>query len=108
MKKKRDTEHPRDFIDVYLHAIENDIDGSEFTKEDLATSMLDFLHAGTETSSTTLKWIVLYLTIYPDVQERCRKEIVSLIGSSLCSVSDMINLPFVQVTNYSFHQNLNL
>lgn len=97
-EKTRDPEHPRDFIDVYLHAIENDIDGSEFTKEDLATSMLDFLHAGTETSSTTLKWIVLYLTIYPDVQERCRKEIVSLIGSSLCSVSDMINLPFVQAT----------
>ena len=98
-EKTRDPDHPRDFIDVYLHAIENDVDGSDFTKEDLAASMLDFLHAGTETSSTTLKWIVLYLMIYPDIQEKCRKEIRSLIGSSLCSVTDMTNLPYVQVGN---------
>eukprot|EP00091_Calanus_sinicus_P017336 TRINITY_DN3743_c0_g1_i5.p1 TRINITY_DN3743_c0_g1~~TRINITY_DN3743_c0_g1_i5.p1 ORF type:complete len:349 (-),score=66.23 TRINITY_DN3743_c0_g1_i5:512-1558(-) len=95
-EKTCDPENPRDFIDVYLHAIENTADDSEFTKGDLATCMLDFLHAATETSATTLKWIVLYLTVYPEVQERCRKEIISLRGSSLCSISDMINLPFVR------------
>merc|ERR1719319_1338310 len=44
-----DPDHPKDFIDVFL--------------------------AGTETSSTTLKWAVLYLTLYPEVQQRCREVI---------------------------------
>ena len=65
-----DKEHLRDYIDVYLSEMnEHEVDNS-FTKNDLATSMLDFLHAGTETSSTTLKWIVLYLTLYQEVQEK--------------------------------------
>ena len=63
-----DNDHPRDYIDAYLNEMnENDRD---FTKKDLATSMLDFLAAGTETSSTTLKWIVLYLTLYQEVQDK--------------------------------------
>jgi cytochrome P450 len=65
-----DSEHPRDFVDVYLKEMKNDKNSENFTKNDLALNMMDFLHAGTETSSTTLKWIVLYLTVYQDVQDR--------------------------------------
>merc|ERR1719483_911920 len=60
----QNTEHPRDFIDVYLKEMKNNEDDEYFTKANLATSVLDFLHAGTETSSTTLKWIILYLTLH--------------------------------------------
>ena len=63
-----DNDHPRDYIDAYLNEM-NDND-RDFTKKDLATTMLDFLAAGTETSSTTLKWIVLYLTLYQEVQDK--------------------------------------
>ena len=38
--------------------------------DDLVRIMEDFLGAGTETSATTLKWILLYLTVNPSVQER--------------------------------------
>ena len=65
-----DPEHPRDYIDVYLNEIRKNVDTESFTKNDLAISMMDFLHAGTETSSTTLKWIVLFLTLYQDIQEK--------------------------------------
>ena len=69
-EKSRDLNNPRDFIDMYLNELENDKEQKNFTKEDLALIMMDFLHAGTETSSTTLKWIVLYLGLYPSIQER--------------------------------------
>ena len=65
-----DEENPRDFIDVYLTEIAKDDEENLFNKEDLAVCMMDFFGAGTETSSNTLKWIVLYLTLYQDVQDR--------------------------------------
>jgi len=88
-------EHPRDFVDIYLNEMKNN---KEFSKHDLVLNLMDFLQAGTETSSTTLKWVVLYLTVYQDVQDECRQEIQDLLGSSSCSVTDMVNLPFVQAT----------
>ena len=65
-----DENNPRDFIDVYLLEIAKESKSSDFNVEDLGTIMMDFFLAGTETSSTTLKWIVLYLTIHQDVQQR--------------------------------------
>ena len=62
-----DMSEPRDFIDVYLTEMKNN---SALTVDDLACIMGDFLAAGTETSSTPLKWILLYLTLNPAVQER--------------------------------------
>ena len=52
-------------------------------KDDLAISLFDFLLAGTETSATSLKWLVLYLTIHQEVQARCREEIVRVIGATV-------------------------
>ena len=42
--------------------MKEDTDG-KYTRADLCVMLLDFFQAGTETSSTTIKWIVLYLTI---------------------------------------------
>ena len=39
-----------------------------FTQGDLCVSLLDFFHAGTETSSTSMKWVILLLTLY-EVQD---------------------------------------
>ena len=67
-------------------------------KDDLAINLFDFLLAGTETSSTTLKWLVLYLTLHQSVQDRCREEIVRVIGANRCSLEDIVNLPYTQVS----------
>jgi methyl farnesoate epoxidase/farnesoate epoxidase len=70
-KKNIDSNNPRDFIDVYLQEMEiqkkNEV---QFNEEELGSILVDFFQAGTETSSTTLKWIVLYLCLYQDVQDR--------------------------------------
>ena len=62
-----DPESPQDFIDVYL-AEEEKVE--ELNILDLTACIHDFFVAGTETSSTTLKWILLYLTLHQDVQNR--------------------------------------
>ena len=96
-----DRENPRDFIDVYLTAMEED---EGLTMDDLAISLYDFLLAGTETSSTTLKWLVLYLTIHQEVQARCREEIVRVIGAHTCRLEDIPSLPYTQATVAETHR----
>ena len=96
-----DRENPRDFIDVYLTAMEED---EGLTMADLAISLYDFLLAGTETSSTTLKWLVLYLTIHQEVQARCREEIVRVIGANSCRLEDIPSLPYTQATVAETHR----
>ena len=62
-EKTFDEGHMRDFIDAYLSQMKTDSQG-KFSKYDLASNLLDFFHAGTETSSTTLKWFVLFMTLH--------------------------------------------
>ena len=82
-------EEPRNFIELYLREIHQQqntphvsIEGkySNFNTEQLATICLDFFQVGSETSSTTLSWAVMYLSLNPDVQEICLKEIEKIIG----------------------------
>ena len=87
-------EAPRDFIDLYLKEIKqrekckssSSVDPqdtfSSFNIEQLITICFDFFQAGADTSSTTLSWAVLYLTLYPEVQEMCRSEIDQNLGGS--------------------------
>ena len=74
-------------------------------KDDLAISLFDFLLAGTETSSTTLKWLVLYLTLHQEVQARCRQEILGVLGANRCRLEDIPSLPFTQVSNTTQDNN---
>ena len=66
-QEKHDPEILQDFIDVYLAEQEK---LEELNILDLTACVHDFFIAGTETSSTTLKWILLYLTLHQDVQDR--------------------------------------
>ena len=89
---------PRDFIDIYLTEMKKPDASSSFHKEQLVTICLDFFDAGAETSSTTLTWALLYLALNPDVQEKCRAEIESVLGASIPVRSDMTKLMYTTAT----------
>ena len=80
---------------MYLTAMEDD---EGLNTDDLIMCIADLLHTGTETTSTTLKWMVLYLTLHQEVQDRCREEIREVIGGNRCTVEDIQRLPYTQVT----------
>ena len=42
----------------------------------------DLFMAGTETTTTTLRWMVLYMIRHTDIQDQCRKEIHEVISKS--------------------------
>ena len=44
---------------------------TSFNEENLICSTLDLFFAGTETTSTTLRWALLCMALYPEVQGDC-------------------------------------
>ena len=96
-KETLDPSAPRDFIDYYIMEIEKTKD-DDFSEDQLMGIIFDLFIAGAETTSTTLKWAVLFLTVNPDVQKKCRKEIQDTIGSRQPALPDMDKLVYCQAT----------
>nr|AXE71688.1 CYP2B [Arborimus longicaudus] len=78
-----DPSNPRDFIDTYLLRMEKEKSNqhTEFHHQNLIISVLSLFFAGTETSSTTLRYGFLLMLKYPHVAEKVQKEIDQVIGS---------------------------
>lgn len=68
--------------------------------ERLLQTIIDLYIAGTDTTSVTLQWSMLYMLKYPDVQKRCRDQILEVIGDRIPVVKDTDNLPYVMATLY--------
>ena len=67
------------------------------TDEYLAAVIADLFIAGSETTTTTLRWSLVLLASHPDVQERLYQEINDTIGTEkLPSVQDRTNLKYVE------------
>nr|XP_023650395.1 cytochrome P450 2J2-like isoform X1 [Paramormyrops kingsleyae] len=92
-----DPSSPRDYIDSFLLEMEkweDDVDAG-FNEENLCYCTIDLFLAGTETTSTTLYWGLLYMIKYPDIQEKVQAEIDSVIGRSRQpSMADRPNMPY--------------
>ena len=54
----------------------------------MESSLASVLLAGTDTVSAFLEWFVLYMTVFPDVQEKCFEEIERVIG--MASINDVL------------------
>jgi cytochrome P450 len=56
---------------------------------------VDLWQAGMETSALTLRWAVLLLVAYPDVQAKMQAEIDAVIGKDrLPCMADKPNMPY--------------
>ncbi|XP_004446743.2 cytochrome P450 2J2-like [Dasypus novemcinctus] len=94
----------RDFIDAYLKEIAKNSGNavSSFQEENLIYSTLDLFFAGTETTSTTLRWALLYLAMNPEIQDKVQSELDRMIGpSQQPSTADRERLPY---TNAVIHE----
>uniref|UniRef100_A0A8C6ZKM1 Cytochrome P450 2J2-like n=1 Tax=Nothoprocta perdicaria TaxID=30464 RepID=A0A8C6ZKM1_NOTPE len=82
-----------DYIDCYLKEIKKVY--SYFHEENLLCSTLDLFLTGTETTATAIRWALLYMAMYPHVQEKVHLEIDSVIGQSRQpAMDDKENMPY--------------
>ncbi|KAJ3599306.1 hypothetical protein NHX12_033269, partial [Muraenolepis orangiensis] len=64
-----DPSSPRDYIDCFLtEMLSNEDSASGFDLENLSFCTLDLFVAGTETTTTTLHWGLLFMAYYPHIQ----------------------------------------
>ncbi|XP_052569397.1 cytochrome P450 2C25-like isoform X1 [Peromyscus californicus insignis] len=89
--------NPRDFIDYYLikQEQENHNQQSEYTLEHLVTTVSNLFAAGTETTSTTLRYALLLLLKHPHVTAKVQEEINHVVGRhrSPC-MQDRSHMPY--------------
>ncbi|XP_072039154.1 cytochrome P450 2B11-like [Amphiura filiformis] len=95
-----DKENMKDFIDVYLKDLqmkkEQGIE-THLSDDELVAVVHDLFFGGTETTSTTLRWALLYMLEYPGVQKRVQEEIDSVVGRDrLPKLSDKLSLPYTE------------
>ncbi|KAI3368833.1 hypothetical protein L3Q82_025810, partial [Scortum barcoo] len=96
-KQTWDPSDRRDYIDCYLNEIQMNKgqDDSTFDEENLVMCVLDLFVAGTETTSTTLRWAFLYMAKYPEIQAKVQAEIDRVIGQSRQpTMEDRGNMPY--------------
>ncbi|XP_051062941.1 cytochrome P450 2B1-like [Phodopus roborovskii] len=98
-KATLDPSNPRDFIDTYLLRMEKEKSNphTEFHHQNLMISVLSLFLAGTETSSTTLRYGFLLMLKYPHVAEKVQKEIDQVVGSHrLPALNNRTNMPYTE------------
>ncbi|XP_052573803.1 cytochrome P450 2J4-like isoform X2 [Peromyscus californicus insignis] len=96
-RKDWNPDEPRDFIDAFLKEMTKypDKTTTSFNEESLICSTLDLFLAGTETTSTALRWALLYMALYPEVQEKVQAEIDRVIGQEKQpSLADRDSMPY--------------
>uniref|UniRef100_A0A0B7BCJ1 Cytochrome P450 n=1 Tax=Arion vulgaris TaxID=1028688 RepID=A0A0B7BCJ1_9EUPU len=84
MASFNENEEATNFIAAYLQELKKKRDSGESTLMDennLVAIIRNLFIAGTETTSTTILWGILYMLHNPEVQEKVYQEIVSNVGT---------------------------
>ncbi|XP_053315656.1 cytochrome P450 2K4-like [Spea bombifrons] len=83
-KKQLDINDKKNLIDAFLVKQQEEKPNPEFYfhNENLTMLVIDLFVAGMETTSTTLRWGLLLMMKYPDIQKKVQDEIDRVIGSA--------------------------
>lgn len=84
---------PGNVIDLYIQQIEHckNEESTFYGENGLRHSMMSIvalLIAGSETTAVTMKWLIFYISVHPEVQQKLHMEIDNIIGTKDPSLSD--------------------
>ncbi|XP_056389675.1 cytochrome P450 2K4-like [Hyla sarda] len=99
------------FIDAYLMKQEQESTKTEtyFSEENLISSVLDLFGAGTETTSTTIRWGILLMMKYPEIQKKVQDEIkIHIKPGQLPTVEDRKKMPYTDAVIHEIQRFSNI
>ena len=91
-----------DFVDLYMQSVyENEANGKSktITEKQLKVTTFDLIIAGSDTSATTVRWLLLYILQDSKLEAKLHSEIDEVIGRSRApSLEDRSKMPYTEAT----------
>ncbi|XP_010866620.2 cytochrome P450 2K1 isoform X1 [Esox lucius] len=109
----RETLNPqmcRGFVDSFLIRKQEDANtvDSLYHEDNLMHSVFNLFGAGSETTSTTIRWGLLLMAKYPHIQDLVQEEITRVIGGHQPLVEDRKNLPYTDAVIHEIQRLANI
>ncbi|XP_073530053.1 cytochrome P450 2C5-like isoform X2 [Phyllobates terribilis] len=110
LRNQLDVSDPRTFIDYFLVKQKEKKPDPElyFHDENLTSLVSDLLCAGIETSATTLRWALLLMMKYPEIQKNVQKEIKKVIGSTEPQMVHRNHMPYTDAVIHEVQRFANV
>ncbi|XP_012727917.3 cytochrome P450 2G1 [Fundulus heteroclitus] len=110
-KETLDPNSPRDYIDCFLIRAhqEKDNPSTEFHYDNLFATVMNLFLAGTETTSSTIRYALNVLIKHQNIQEKMQEEIDTVIGRERCPrMEERKSLPFSDAVIHEVQRFLDL
>ncbi|XP_064359164.1 cytochrome P450 2C11-like [Dromaius novaehollandiae] len=102
---------PRDFTDAFLRKIEQEKGKPEtvFTRENLIVTLFDMFLAGSESTSTSIRYCLMLLLEHPAVAAKVQEEIERAVGRERApALRDRAALPYTEAVIHEAQRCLDL
>ncbi|XP_063771256.1 cytochrome P450 2C5-like isoform X2 [Pseudophryne corroboree] len=109
-KKQLDVNDQRNLIDRFLVKQQEEKPNPElfFTNKNLIGLVNDLFGAGMETTSTTLRWGLLLMMKYPEMQRKVQNEIDKVIGTSAPQAAHRKEMPYTDAVIHEIQRYGNI
>uniref|UniRef100_A0A668AFJ0 Cytochrome P450 2K1-like n=1 Tax=Myripristis murdjan TaxID=586833 RepID=A0A668AFJ0_9TELE len=115
VKHLKETLNPqvrRGLVDSFLIREQKDKDSdvvdSHYHENNRIFTILHLFAAGTDTTAATLRWGLLLMAKYPQVQDQVQEELSRVIGSRQVQVEDRKNLPYTDAVIHETQRLANI
>ena len=111
--KEIDADNPLTFIEAMLYKIQKNNDVTDTLYGDLGelnllNILIDFFIAGSDTTSNSLNWAMLFMITHPDIQSKVRQELLANVGMSTAKYSDRSLTPYTEAVLHEISRKGNI
>ncbi|XP_015269539.1 PREDICTED: cytochrome P450 2K4-like, partial [Gekko japonicus] len=110
--KELDVNDQRSFIDAFLIQQQEEKKRNQsngfFHNENLKVVVGNLFAAGMETTSTTLRWGLLLMMKYPEIQKKVQEEMTKVIGSAQPRIEHRAKLPYTDAVIHEVQRFANI